>query len=561
MKKRLLFSAILLLTAIQVATSQSENSVQQLPKEEINFPYQYVVREAMPQSAAYEQVAPNFFTKQVNVASNGNNIIGDAANEPSLAVDPTNPNRIVLGWRHFDAVDSDFRQAGYGYSINGGYDWRFPGVLNPGIFRSDPVLDFDSQGNFYYNSLQSGFNCDVFSIRDGGVIWGDPVSANGGDKQWMRIDKTGGPSSGHNYAYWNRSFTTCTGSFTRSTDAAVSFESCEEIPGNPFWGTLAVDADANLYLTGRIASQEIVLLKSTNAKDPTVEVTFDSSTFVNLDGTLNVGAPINPSGLVGQAWVDVDVSTGPGRDNVYVLASVERNGTGDPADVMFAKSTDGGTTFSAPTRINTDVGIDAYQWFGTMAVAPNGRIDVVWLDTRDALEDTFNSVLYYSFSEDQGDTWAPNTPISESFDPSIGYPVQQKMGDYFDMKSDDNFAHIAWCGTFTGGQDVYYTKISPDGTLGSTAAEFYGTAFTVAPNPITSQTTIRFSAFTTAETTVLISDMLGRKVTTLLDGEVEGPQEIVWNATNSQGQKVTAGIYFITVTNGSSKESRKVIVR
>tara|TARA_A100000171_G_scaffold53129_1_gene77414 strand:+ start:18077 stop:19735 length:1659 start_codon:yes stop_codon:yes gene_type:complete len=547
---------------LQTATSQHTSAtITQLPKEEVNHPYQYVDREAMPTSPAYEQIAPNFFTKQVNIASNGDNIIGDAANEPSLAVDPTNPDRIVVGWRQFDDVTSDFRQAGYGYSTNGGYDWRFPGVLNPGVFRSDPVLDFDNQGNFYYNSLQGNFECDVFSIKDGGVVWGDPVPANGGDKQWMRIDRTGGPSAGHNYSYWNNSFTTCMGAFTRSTDDAESFESCVAIPSNPFWGTLAVDADANLYLTGRTASEAIVVIKSITAKDPNVPVSFSSTIAVDLDGTLNVAEPINPQGLLGQAWVDVDVSVGPGRDNVYVLASVKRNSSGDPADVMFAKSTDGGATFSAPIRINTDVGTDAFQWFGTMSVAPNGRIDAVWLDTRDAPAGTFNSVLYYSFSEDQGDTWSPNTPISESFDPRIGYPVQQKMGDYFDMKSDDNFAHIAWCGTFTGGQDVYYTKVSPDGTLGVSAAEFYGTAFTVAPNPVTNQASIRFSAFGSVETSVVVHDILGRKVITLLHREVKGPQEITWNLTSSQGQRINSGIYFITIINGSRKETKKVIVK
>ena len=50
-------------------------------------------------------------------------ILGDAGNETSLAVDPNNPNRIVIGWRQFDTVTSNFRQAGYGYSLDGGITW------------------------------------------------------------------------------------------------------------------------------------------------------------------------------------------------------------------------------------------------------------------------------------------------------------------------------------------------------------------------------------------------------------------------------------------------------
>ena len=77
---------------------------------------------------------------QVNVDALGNNIPGDAANEPSIAVDPTAPGRLVIGWRQFDTVASNFRQAGWAYSHDGGHTWTFPGVLEPGEFSSDPVL-------------------------------------------------------------------------------------------------------------------------------------------------------------------------------------------------------------------------------------------------------------------------------------------------------------------------------------------------------------------------------------------------------------------------------------
>src|SRR5580704_7899284 len=41
---------------------------------------------------------------QVNVDVNGNNVVGDAANEPSICVDPTNRNKMSIGWRQFDSV-------------------------------------------------------------------------------------------------------------------------------------------------------------------------------------------------------------------------------------------------------------------------------------------------------------------------------------------------------------------------------------------------------------------------------------------------------------------------
>ena len=45
-------------------------------------------------------------------------------------------------------ITSNIRQAGYGYSVDNGRSWTFPGVLDPGVFRSDPVLEADAAGNF-----------------------------------------------------------------------------------------------------------------------------------------------------------------------------------------------------------------------------------------------------------------------------------------------------------------------------------------------------------------------------------------------------------------------------
>ena len=106
-----------------------------------------------------------FISYQVNVDASGNNIIGDAANECTISVDPTNLSRMAIGWRQFDDVTSNFRQAGYGYTTDGGLTWTFPGVLQPGFFRSDPVTGSDETGNFFYDSLRSdgfSFFCDGY---------------------------------------------------------------------------------------------------------------------------------------------------------------------------------------------------------------------------------------------------------------------------------------------------------------------------------------------------------------------------------------------------------------
>lgn len=417
-------------------------------------------RNNQQRSPAYRFSSIEITTVQVNVDENGNNIVGDAANEPSIAVDPTNPNRMAIGWRQFNTIASSFRQAGFGYTIDGGMNWTFSGVIESGVFRSDPVLESDSQGNFYYNSLTNSpeYMCKVFRSSTGGADWDAGVFAQGGDKQWMTIDNTAGSGAGHIYSQWTSAYSVCyPGFFTRSIDGGDSYQDCTTIPNDPYWGTLAIGPEGELYMGGSIGFN-FQVARSIYAQDPRVIVSWDLMSEVNLDGTIAYGGGPNPGGLLGQTLIAVDTSNEVTRSNVYLLCSVERTSNNDPADVMFSRSTDWGISWSSPIKINDDVSTNNYQWFGTMSIAPNGRIDVIWLDTRDN-PGTYLSALYYSNSTDGGLTWSVNERLSEFFDPHLGWPQQNKMGDYFDMISDNQGSFLSWAATFNGEQDVYFSRI------------------------------------------------------------------------------------------------------
>src|SRR3954453_5759861 len=205
---------------------------------------------------------------QVNVNSLGQDIVGDAANEPSIAVDPTNPNRMAIGWRQFNTISSSFRQAGVAYTTNGGQTWT-ASVLQPGQFRSDPVLRADADGNFYYSSLNGDLTADVFKSTNGGASWGPPVYSFGGDAEWIAIDKTNGPGRGNIYQTWNVQFATVPNTnFTRSTNGGASFENptTGPFPYSKF-GQLAVGPNGAVYSGGSTLDQTThVFSKSTNAQ-------------------------------------------------------------------------------------------------------------------------------------------------------------------------------------------------------------------------------------------------------------------------------------------------------
>ncbi len=416
----------------------------------------------LARSEAPKVVQGPYVSIQVNVDAQGHNIVGDAANEPSIAVNPLNAANMVIGWRQFDAVSSNFRQAGWAYTTNGGATWTFPGVLQPGVFRSDPSLDCDLQGTFYYQSLKSDFTADVYRSTNGGASWLALVTEFGGDKNWFAVDKSGGPSSGQLYGIWQR-FSSCCGvnTLTRSINGGASYQSPVPVTNYPFFGTLAVGPFGEVYATGGDGTvyqdmAHIVAAKSTNAANPAATPTFTGGR-VNLIGVMRLGGTPNPGGLLGQANVAVDRSTGSTRGNVYVAASVA---TGDPMDAMIARSADGGTTWT-PARVNDDASQGNWQWFAAHSVAPNGRIDMIWNDSRASGQPNVVQ-LYYAYSWDGGATWSPNVAVSPAFNSLIGFPNQNKIGDYSTIVANATGADVAYAATFNNEEDVYYVRVFPD---------------------------------------------------------------------------------------------------
>jgi hypothetical protein len=405
-----------------------------------------------------------FTSYQVNVDVNGNNIRGDAANEPSITVNPTDHNKMAIGWRQFNTVASNFRQAGVAYSNDGGTTWVFPGILQNNVFRSDPVLNSDSTGNFFYLSLLGNFFDDIWRSLNGGQAWVNIGPAMGGDKQWFAVDKTNSTGHGFQYQSWSAAIdgNNFNGrQFTRSTNGGMSWSDPINVPKSPSFGTLDVDSAGTLYIVGKnFDTEQLWCERSTNARNALASPTFDQNTLVNLGGVIT-GGQINPVGLIGQLNVAVDRSGSTSNNNVYILGSVQPTGFTTGSEVMFVRSTNAGQSFSAPRRINDDpINHNKWHWFGAIAVAPNGRIDVVWYDTRNAANNT-DSQLFYSYSSDAGVTWSANVAVSAPFNPFLGYPNQAKIGDYITIVSDNGGGDVAYSATFNGEQDVYYVRVAP----------------------------------------------------------------------------------------------------
>ena len=470
---------ILVLGSLVAVSGQTLAPLRRLPLNEPLEKYNMPPAAPRKMETSPRMVSPFgvFTSVQVNVDGSGNNILGDAANEPSISVDPTNGNKMVIAWRQFNSINSDFRQSGWGYTTDAGVHWTFPGVLQNNVFRSDPVTKSDEAGNFFYLSLQStqqqSFFCDdLWRSTNGGQSWTEQSpdeAGHGGDKEWFTIDtNVGGMGHGFVYQFWTGFFACDFGEFNRSTDSGATWMSPINIPNSPDTGAMDVDTNGNLFLAG--GGSPFWCVRSSNAQIGNQTPSFDRVTQVNMGGDLIQGG-VNGIGLCGQTFIAVDRSGTATNNNIYVAASVLPTGASNGTDVMFAHSTDGGQTFSAPHRINDDP-INHNKWhiFGTPSVAPNGRIDVVWLDSRNAANN-IDMQLFYSYSTDGGVTWAANIPVSSSFNPQAGFPNNQKIGDYITVVSDATGGNVAYAATFNvnpnavGGheQDVYYVRVFPTG--------------------------------------------------------------------------------------------------
>jgi len=114
------------------------------------------------------------------------------------------------------------------------------------------------------------------------------------------------------------------GFFTRSANAGAGFENCILVEGNPYWGTMEVGSAGELYIAGAAFGRWHHACKIVRCTNTCIRINWDFATYVDMDGYVTGGDPINPVGILGQVSLGVDRSDGPGHGNVYVLASVQR---------------------------------------------------------------------------------------------------------------------------------------------------------------------------------------------------------------------------------------------
>lgn len=81
------------------------------------------------------------------------------------------------------------------------------------------------------------------------------------------------------------------------------------------------------------------------------------------------------------------------------------------------------------------------------------------------------------------------------------------------------------------------------------------------PNPFNPTTTISYELPIDGMVNITIYDLVGRTVKTFVNGkQTAGFKSYQWNATNDNGEAVTAGVYFYAVTAGDYAQTKKMVL-
>ena len=81
------------------------------------------------------------------------------------------------------------------------------------------------------------------------------------------------------------------------------------------------------------------------------------------------------------------------------------------------------------------------------------------------------------------------------------------------------------------------------------------------PNPFNPSTTIRYDIASRSSVELVVFNLLGQKVATLVNEEKEaGSYSVIWKARNDEGLELSSGVYFYVMRAGSFAATKKLIL-
>ena len=377
--------------------------------------------------------------------------------EPSIAINPKNPNQIAAAFQ---------APASVAYSTDAGATWQIAQHTAPANYAisGDVSLTYDSKGHailcyiafdklgtsqyWAHNATRNG----VFIRRslDGGKSWeSNAISVDEQptrkimpfeDKPDIVADNNPqSPYKGNLYIGWTEfTLEKTTILFSRSTDGGKTWSPPQEIStheGLPRDDTGAVEgftaaaaADGTLYATWADGST----IAMATSKD-------GGATFGPSRAILDTAPSYYGVEAVERANGFPQLGIDPQTNRLFLTFSDYRNGD---VDVFCSTSIDRGTAWSPATRVNSDpLHNGADQFFQWLAVDPtDGSANVVFYDRRRDPNNRAVSVVL-ARSTDGGQTFTNYAWPTPPFDPEGNF-----IGDYSGIAALQGKVYAVWTG-------------------------------------------------------------------------------------------------------------------
>ena len=504
-------------------------------------------------------IKQDIIAQNIQITNTGN------PNEPSIMMDPNNTDILVAG--------ANLNK--YYTSNDGGNTWSTNTITSSYGVWGDPVIDVDSDGNFYFFHLSNPPNGNWIDrivcqkSTNNGNSWSDGTftGLNGSkdqDKQWTVIDRT----NNNIYMTWTEfdNYGSSNSSdysrilFSKSLDQGDTWSSPKKINitdgdcidgDNAVVGAVpAVGPDGKIYVTWA-GPNGIVFNRSTDQGNTWLSEEIPVN---DMPGGWNYSIP-GIKRANGLPITKCDLSGGPNHGTIYVNWSDQRNGA-DNTDIWLSKSTDGGNTWTNPSIVNDDES-DRHQFFTWMDIdQTNGNLYFVFYDRRNYNDNKTD--VYLAKSTDGGTSFL-NKKISESpFTPNAGIFI----GDYTNIVAHNNIVRPIWTRLQSGILSIWTDVTSQIILTTDEFIEDKSIEINQYPNPVTSSLSyVSFKLHELSNISIKMYDQQGRIIHTVINNnKMNYGKHII--PINMDELNLSAGIYYIKILiNKKSKSLKTVIIK
>jgi hypothetical protein len=372
-------------------------------------------------------------------------------------------------------------------SFDGGSTWSGNYHGAGGNNQGDPAACINISGRYFVGYINSGDGQSVSYSDDNGATWAVSLVEAGSysnfhDKNHLWVDNCPtSPFKGNLYDGWMTGSSQVAAS--RSITNGTTWEPSQVISSAIISGgqkqgvNFKTGPNGEVYAAFAVYNAwpgdetSIGFAKSTDGGvtwAPAVKI------IDNIKGIRTSGVPQNQRTNSFPSMA-CDISNGPYRGNLYVCWTnhgVPGLNTGNDIDCYMIKSSDGGTTWSAPIRINQDpIGQGKTHYFPWVTCdQANGYVSVVFYDNRNVANNQAETFMAYSTD---GCNTITDMQVSDvSWTPSpVPLMATGYMGDYLGITAYNGRVYPTWTDNRLGYVMTWVSPILliiPEGFVGVT---------------------------------------------------------------------------------------------